>query len=88
MLITRSTVRHHNFTTIVDQLSLRYPRLPEIIDGAVWEIERNPESSGVYIGDIDCWQARLEPPPLLLMYTIRRRIIFMLTILPSDHQCN
>ena len=33
---------------------------------------------------IGCWQARLETPPLLILYSVTTRYVFFLTILPSE----
>jgi hypothetical protein len=83
-MANRSAVRHEKFSAEVVKLARKHERVDEVIDGAVWEIERNPERCGVYIREIDCWQARLDiPPEVLLMYCFNRRIVHMLTILPA-----
>jgi hypothetical protein len=80
----RSTVRHEKFDELVDALAESHPVARQAIDGALWEIERWPER-GVYISEIDAWQARLIiPPPVLLIYTFNRRYVYMLTMLPGD----
>lgn len=81
---TRSAIRHPKFAAQIIELERRYPRLREIVDGAIWEISKDPEGCGVYIPEIDVWQARLDPPPILLFYSIQRRFVYMLTVCPSD----
>ena len=84
MVISRSAVRHRKFTERVNALALVVPRAVEIVDGAVWEICRQPAESGVYIEKIDVWQARLVHPPVLLLYGFNRRYVYMLTIISAE----
>ncbi len=87
LMSTRGTVRHPKFSECVRVLSLREPIVERIIDGAIWEIQRDPRGIGVYIKEIDVCQARLvlpSPPDLLLMYCMNSRYVTMLTIIPAD----
>jgi hypothetical protein len=84
---TRGTVVHAKFSECVEAISAGEPIAKRIIDGAVWEIERNPTGSGVYIEKYDVWQARVILPSgqeLLLMYAVDRGIVKMLTIIVAD----
>jgi hypothetical protein len=83
-MLTRSAVRLDQFNQQTDKLARVYARASEIIDGAVWEISKNPEGLGTYDSEIDVWVARLEFPKVLLLYSINRRYICMLTIKPWD----
>jgi hypothetical protein len=71
----------------VQAIRRRNPAAAKIIDGAVWEIQRDPMGIGIHIKEIDVWQARLimpSPPELLLMYGVTRRLVTMLTIIAAD----
>ncbi len=83
----RGTLRHPKFSECAAALVSRMPTAQQIIDAAVWEIERNPTGIGVHIGELDIWQARLImplPPELLLMYCFNVRFVTMLTIIAAD----
>ena len=83
MIMNRSAVRHRQFTQCVEVVSRRIPLAERIIDGAIWEIQRDPRGCGIYIEEIDVWQAHLilpSPPHLYLFYCINRRYVTMLTI--------
>jgi hypothetical protein len=87
MLIRRGTLRHPKFSELVETISARCPRVARIIEGAIWEIERNPKGLGVYIEQVGVWQARLvvpSSPDLLIFYTVAPRFVTMLTIVTSD----
>ncbi len=82
------TLRHPKFMQALDTLAAQNPRARAVIDGAVWEIERNPQI-GVLVPEIDLWVAKIvlpEPPPhqLLLIYACSRRLVRMLALLPSS----
>lgn len=79
-MLARSAVRHPKFSATIDKLELRHDRIREVIDGAIWEISKDPEGLGRRIEELDMWQVRLEYPQLLLTYSINRRFIFMLVI--------
>jgi hypothetical protein len=77
----RSTVRHSRFSELVESLTEQNPRANEVIDAALWEIERWPDR-GVFIPEVDAWQARLiVPPDVLLVYSFNRRFVHMMTII-------
>jgi hypothetical protein len=83
---TRGTRRHEKFSQCVKAISIREPVAERVIDGAIWEIERNPRGYGVHIEEYDVWQAKVILPSqeeLLLMYSIDRGIVKMLTIIPD-----
>jgi hypothetical protein len=87
MLSSRGVLRHPKFDALVDAIAARQPRAAESINGAIWEIERNPTGCGFHVEDMDVWQARLvmhPPPDLLLYYTIAPRFVMMLTITTTD----
>jgi hypothetical protein len=80
----KETLRHPKFVEATNRLALSYPNAHKIIDGAVWEIERNPKGIGIYIPELDVYQARLVIPPVLLLYCINRRFVTLLTIIATD----
>jgi hypothetical protein len=83
----RGTLRHPKFSDLVEAIRRSHPKVGDIIDGAVWEIQHDPERLGIHIKEIDVWQARLvvsPPPDLLLMYAIGPRFVTMLTIIAAD----
>jgi hypothetical protein len=87
MLTSRGALRHPKFSELVEAISSRHPRAASTIDGAVWEIQRDPRAAGIHIKEIDVWQARLvmpSPPDLLLMYSVTPRFVAMLTIIAAD----
>jgi hypothetical protein len=85
MLTTnRGTLQHPQFRECVDELSKFVPNSQRIIDGAIWEIERDPTGCGIHIKELDVWQARITFPKLseiLLIYCHNRRFVTLLTIL-------
>jgi hypothetical protein len=86
MFNSQGVLCHPKFSELVEAISARQPRIARIIEGAIWEIERNPRVIGVYIKSMDVWQARLvvpSSPDLLLLYTIAPRVK-MLTIITAD----
>jgi hypothetical protein len=83
-MLTRSAVRVPQFDEKFDKLVEQVPQARAIIDGAIWEIERDPKGCGTYIPEWDVWEARLVNPPVLLLYCINPRFIPMLTIVPVD----
>ncbi len=87
MLASRGTLRHPKFSALVEAISAQQPETARIIDGAVWELERNPRGLGVYIEQIGVWQARLivpSSPDLLILYSVAPRFVTMLTIITAD----
>jgi hypothetical protein len=80
----RGAVRHPKFSEAVERLSKKVQNAHQIIDGAIWEIQRDPTAIGVHIREIDVWQARLVIPPILLLYCFNRRYVTMLAIIPGD----
>jgi len=54
----------------LEKLASQVARAREMIDGAIWEIEHNPEKSGFYVAAIDTWVATLNTPPVTLYYAI------------------
>jgi hypothetical protein len=79
----RGALRHPNFDDRVNELSAEFPRAREVVDGAIWELERDP-SLGQWIPELDVWQLRLFRPPFLLMYSFSPRFVFFLTLLVAD----
>jgi len=78
MLTSRGTLRHPKLCELVKAISIRRPEVARIIDGAIWEIQRNPMRVGVHIKELDVWQARLlmpSPPDLLLIYDTAPRFV-------------
>jgi hypothetical protein len=87
MLTSRGTLRHPKFSELIEAISVQRPEIAQIIEGAIWEIERNPKGLGVHIEQIDVWQARLSvpsSPDLLLYYSVAPRFVTMLTIKTAD----
>ena len=87
MLTSRGTLRHPKFSELVEAIAARHPKTASIIEGAVWEIQRDPKGLGVYIEEIGVWQARLLVPSssdLLLFYAVAPRFVTMLTIITAD----
>jgi hypothetical protein len=87
MLTSRGTLRQPKFSEWVEAISVQQPKTARIIEGAVWEIQRNPKACGVYIEEIGVWQARLavpSSPDLLLFYSVAPRFVTMLTIVTAD----
>ena len=82
LTLHRSAVRHPMFSeTRGNALAEIYPKgRIQIIDGAVWEIQRSPKAIGMYIKELDVWQARLSAPPVLVYYSFNRRFVTMLTM--------
>lgn len=79
----RGILRHPKFDDAVARLQAKCPRITDVVDGALWSIGRNPETDGVWISELEVWQARLIYPPdvaLLLYYTIKPRFVHALTI--------
>lgn len=85
MLTSRSTVRSQQFAEKVERLSEQIERAEEIIDGALWEIARNP-NCGVYLSELDVWMAPLVEPPIRLYYCRNRRYVHMLTMESTDER--
>jgi hypothetical protein len=82
---TRGTFRHPKFEECTDRLARHVSTAPQIIDGAVWEIEHNPQS-GLYVEQYDVWTIRVmlpKPFEVILIYQFNRRIVTMLTIMPA-----
>ena len=80
-MVTRNSVRHRQFIEQVDMLAIRFSRVHEVIDGAVWEISKDPETNGVYVAELDVWAAKLDmPPQVILVYSFNRRFVHLMTI--------
>jgi hypothetical protein len=88
----RKSTRHPNFDRLVEKLEAQVPRAREAIEGAIWEIERQPRSFGIRIPDLDVWQSRLLLPPnnveILLMYCVdaKNRVQFLTILAGSDSE--
>ncbi len=87
MLTSRGTLRHPKFSELVEVVSAREPEIAPIIEGAIWEIQRDPKRLGVYVDEIGVWQAVLlvsSSRELLLFYAVTARFVTMLTITAAD----
>lgn len=76
--------RHPKFSDSVDALSGKFDRVHEVVEGAIWEIKQAPERFGVYLEELDVWQARLVSPPILIFYCFNARYVTMLTVISAD----
>ncbi len=84
LISSRGTVRHEKFSAELEKLVRKFPEVRQVIDGAIWEIERDPRGLGILVPELDVWQARLTDPPILLFYCFNRRFVTMLTLISTD----
>jgi hypothetical protein len=81
--IKRSTVRHEKLFESIKGLLASDPTAEAAIEGAIWEIERDPKRLGFYDRELDVWYAKLALPSktdVMLYYSIHDRFVMMLTI--------
>jgi hypothetical protein len=81
--IKRSTVRHRKLFESIDWLLTSDATAEAAIEGAIWEIERDPKRLGFYNQEMDVWYAKLTLPSrteVVLYYSINQRFVMMLTI--------
>ncbi len=81
--------RHPKFDYLLNKLAAQFPPALAAINGAIWEIERQPHL-GHLLDEIDTREARLLLPPsysieVLLLYCVNARgDSHFLTLLPGD----
>ncbi len=83
----RRIVHHPKYDKLVEELSTKYPRLPEILVGAEWSIVRSPESDGIRATENEIWRARISGPGLpehWIYYNFDAREVRFLTVTPVD----